>query len=115
MYGWVLKLVGTLLAKAVPSVVKTVAEELAHRFKPIEKYVFEKNELDVKCGELDVQMMDIERKCTGIGFKVTAMKDMIKDLDDDSHPPAIDMDEWNQMKADMKKIKNKKAFKKLGK
>ena len=111
MYGWVLKLVGTLLAKAVPSVVKTVAEELAHRFKPIEKYVFEKNELDVKCGELDVQMMDIERKCTGIGFKVTAMQTVLKDLDDKSHPPAIDLEEWEDVKETIKTLKRKKAFK----
>ena len=72
------------------------------------KYVEEDN-------ELDIQVRDIEQKCTDIGFKVTAMKDVLKGLDDDSHPPAIDLDEWKQMKADMKIIRNKKAFKKLGK
>ena len=85
--------------------------------KAILKYVFEKNELDIKCEELDVQMMDIERKCTDIGFKVTAiqdvLKDVLKDLGEDQHPPAIDLKEGKQMKADMKKIRNKGAFKKL--
>ena len=81
--------------------------------KAILKYVFEKNELDIKCEELDVQMMDIERKCTDIGFKVTAMQDILKDSGEDQHPPAIDLEEWKQMKADMKKIRNKGAFKKL--
>ena len=31
--------------------------------------------------ELDVQMRDIEQKCTDIGFKVTAMQTVLKDLD----------------------------------
>ena len=63
--------------------------------------------------ELDVQMRDIEQKCTDIGFKVTTMQEVLKGLDDDSHPPAIDLDEWQDMKDIIKKIKNKKAFKSL--
>ena len=34
--------------------------------------------------ELDIQMRDIEKKCTDIGFKVNAMQTIIKDLDDKS-------------------------------
>ena len=67
-----------------------------------------------KPNELDIQMMDNEKKLTDIGFKVTAMQGILKELGEDQHPPAIDLDEWEQIKADMKKIKNKKAFKKLG-
>ena len=65
--------------------------------------------------ELDVQVQDIEKKCTDIGFKVTAMKDVLKGLGEDQHPPAIDLKEWEQIKADMKKIRNKGVFKKLAK
>ena len=65
--------------------------------------------------ELDVQMRDVEQKCTDIGFKVTAMQTVIKDLGDQSHPPVIDIKEFEEMKAVIKKIKNKKAFKSLGK
>ena len=61
--------------------------------------------------ELDVQMRDIEQKCTDIGFKVRAMQTVLKDLDDKSHPPAIDLKEWEDVKDTIKKIKNKKAFK----
>ena len=84
------------------------ADYVAKIFKldKVLKYVEETN-------ELDVQMMDIERKCTDIGFKVTAMQDILKDLGEDQHPPAIDLKEWEQVKADMKKIRNKGAFKKL--
>ena len=63
--------------------------------------------------ELDVQMRDVEQKCTDIGFKVTAMETVIKDLDDKSHPPAIDIKEFEDMKDIIKKIKNKKVFKSL--
>ena len=63
--------------------------------------------------ELDVQMRDVEQKCTDIGFKVTAMETVIKDLDDKSHPPAIDIKEFEDMKDTIKKIKNKKIFKSL--
>ena len=108
MYAWILKLFGTFLAKSMPVITKTIVEELAHRFKPIEKYVFEDN-------ELDVQMMDIEKKCTDVGFKVSAMQTILKDLSEESHPPVIDLDEWEDVKNTIKIIKNKKGFKKLAK
>ncbi len=73
---------------------------------PVKKYCFEDNELDIKC-------RDLEQKCTDIGFKVEAMKTLIKDLDDKSHPPAIDLEEWEDVKDTIKKIKNKKVFKSL--
>ena len=104
MHGWVLKMFGTLLAKAMPSITRKIAEELAHRFKPIEKYIFEDN-------ELDVQMRDMEKKNTDNGFRITALETVVKDLGDDQHPPVIDLKEWEDVKATIKKIKNKKAFK----
>tara|TARA_Y100000310_G_scaffold244014_1_gene248683 strand:+ start:39 stop:335 length:297 start_codon:yes stop_codon:yes gene_type:complete len=76
--------------------------------EPHRKYCFEDNELDVK-------MRDIEKKCTENGFRVSAMQTVLKDLDDKSHPPAIDLEEWADVKDTIKKIKNKKAFKSLGK
>ena len=108
MYAWILKLFGTFLAKSMPTITKTIVEELAHRFKPIEKYVFEDN-------ELDVQMGDVEKKCTDVGFKVSAMQTILKDLSEDQHPPVIDLDEWEDVKNTIKLIKNKKVFKKLAK
>ena len=65
--------------------------------------------------DLDIQYRDIEHKCTEIGFKVNAMQTVLKDLDDKSHPPAIDLKEWNDMKKTMNKLKNTKAFKKIAK
>ena len=97
MYGWLFKIF-------TPKVIKGIM-----------KYVFEENELDVICSELVVQVRDIEQKCADIGFKVTAMQTVLKDLNDDSHPPVIPQDEWDDVKATIKKIKNKKAFKSISK
>ena len=84
------------------------ADYVAKIFKldKVLRYVEEDN-------ELDVQVRDIEKKCTDIGFKVTAMETVVKELDHDSHPQAIDLKEWADVKDTIKKIKNKKAFKSL--
>ena len=78
------------------------------KMEKVLKYVEEDN-------ELDVQVRDIEQNCTDIGFRLTAMQDVLKGLGNDSHPPAIDLKEWNDMKKTMNKLKNTKAFKKIGK
>ena len=76
------------------------------KLEKILRYVEEDN-------ELDVQMRDIEKKCTEVGFRVSAMQTVLKDLDDKSHPPAIDLEECADVKDTIKKIKNKKVFKKI--
>ena len=68
-----------------------------------------------KPNELDVQMMDIEKKCTDIGFKVTAMQGVIKELDANSHPEKPFEDRLTKLEEFEKSIRNKKAFKSLGK
>ena len=68
-----------------------------------------------KPNELDVQMMDIEKKCTDIGFKVTAMQGVIKELDANSHPEKPFEDRLTKLEEFEKSIRNKKVFKKLAK
>ena len=89
-----------ILPKAVDHIAKIF------KLDKVLSYVENDNELDVQC-------RDIEQKCTDIGFKVTAMQTILKDLDDKSHPPAIDLEEWEDVKDTIKKLKNKKAFKSL--
>ena len=36
--------------------------------------------------ELDIQMEDVEKKCSTIDSKIKAMEDMLIELDRDSHP-----------------------------
>ena len=87
-----------------------VADYVAKIFKldKVLRYVEEDN-------ELDVQMMDIEKKCTDIGFKVTAMQGVIKELDANSHPEKPFEDRLTKLEEFEKSIRNKKAFKSLGK
>tara|TARA_Y100000310_G_C20429371_1_gene690663 strand:+ start:337 stop:654 length:318 start_codon:yes stop_codon:yes gene_type:complete len=63
--------------------------------------------------ELDVEMENVNKKCIDIGIKVQAMEEVLKGLDDDSHPPVIDIKEWEDVKETIKKIKNKSVFKSL--
>ena len=101
-------------ASFAPMILKLVMPKIMDQFLEIFKldkvlkYVEQPN-------ELDVQMENVEKKCTDISIKLNAVESVLKDLDDDSHPPAIDLDEWADVKAAIKKIKNKKAFKSLGK
>ena len=87
-----------------------VADYVAKLFKldKVLRYVEKPN-------ELDVQMMDIEKKCTDIGFKVTAMQGVIKELDANSHPEKPFEDRLTKLEEFEKSIRNKKAFKSLGK
>jgi len=54
------RLLLSLVIKAAPKIVQMVSEELAHRFKPLEKYVLEDNELDVKVIELEDRIIRLE-------------------------------------------------------
>ena len=46
--------------------------------------------------------------------ELNMVKGQLKDMVKDAHPPAIDLKEWEEAKADIKKIRNMKVFKKLG-
>ena len=94
-----------LLKLILPKVMDHVAK--VFKLPKVLSYVEQDN-------ELDVHMRDVEQKCTDIGFKVRAMQTVLKDLNDKSHPPAIDIKEFEDMKKTIKKIKNKKVFKSLG-
>ena len=45
--------------------------------------------------------------------RIDKLEDQMSVLVDNSHPPVINQDEWDDVKATIKKIKNKKAFKSL--
>ena len=85
-----------------------VADYVAKIFKldKVLKYVEEDN-------ELDVQFRDVEKKCTDIGFKVTAMKGVIKELDAKSHTEKPFDDRISKLEDFAKQVRNKKVFKSL--
>lgn len=53
-------MIGSLILRIAPKITQIVVEELAHRFKPVEKYVFEDNELDLKVAELEKRIKKLE-------------------------------------------------------
>ena len=46
--------------------------------------------------------------------ELNMVKGELKDMAKDIHPPAIDLKELDEMRNDLKKIRNMKVFKKLG-
>ena len=87
-----------IIGKLAQAVLKLLLPQIAELLVPVKKYCFEDNELDVKCKEL-------EQKVTDLGFRITTQTDMIKARDE-----IVD-----NLKDDMKKIRNMKVFKKLRK
>ena len=79
-----------------PKLTEKIAEHIAKAFKlpQVLNYMELPNDADQRIDKLEAQ---------------------IKMLAEDQHPPVIDLDEWKDVKETIKKIKNKKAFKKLGK
>ena len=72
-------------ASFAPMLLKLIMPKLMDHFMKVFKldkvlrYVEEDN-------ELDVQMEDVEKKCSTINLKIKAMEDMLIELDRDSHP-----------------------------
>ena len=72
-------------ATFAPMILKLIMPRLMDHFMKVFKldkvlrYVEQPN-------ELDVQMEDVEKKCSTINSKIEAMEDMLVELDKDSHP-----------------------------
>ena len=85
-----------LVKKLAPKLIEPLAEQVANMFKlpQILNYMELPNDADKRIDKLEVQL---------------------KMVAEDQHPPVIDLEEWEEVKAVIKKIKNKKAFKSLAK
>ncbi len=90
----------------IKMILPKVADHLMKMFKldKVLSYVEEDN-------ELDVQVRDIEQKCTDIGFKLKAMQTVLKDLDDKSHPPQDFDERIVKLEEFESQVRRKKAFK----
>ena len=97
-------------ASFAPMILKLVMPKIMDQFLEIFKldkvlkYVEQPN-------ELDVQMEDVEKKCSDINMKVTAMQTLIKDLDKNSHPIQPFDDRIKKLEEFEKQVRRKKAFK----
>ena len=88
-------------------ILKFVIPEVREILVPLFKYKDEPNDADKK---LVVQGKKLESQ----GKELKLLREMVIDLGKESHPPVIDLDEWKDVKDTIKKLKNKKGFKKLG-
>ena len=92
----ILKLVAPLLKLLLPKVTEKVADHLAKIFKmdQLLNYMELPNEADKKIEQLEAK---------------------IQVLLEDTHPPAVDIKEFEEMKETIKKIKKLRVFKSIGK
>ena len=90
------KLVAPLLKLLLPQVTEKVADHLAKIFKmdQLLNYMELPNEADRKIEQLEAK---------------------IQVLLEDTHPPAVDIKEFEEMKETIKKIKKLRVFKSIGK
>ena len=57
---------------------------------------------------------DADRGVKFLKDEMDMVKDQLRDMAKDTHPPVIDLKEWEDVKAIVNKLKNKKVFKSLG-
>ena len=58
---------------------------------------------------------DADRGVKFLKDEMDMVKDQLRDMAKDTHPPVIDLKEWEDVKGTIKKLKNKKVFKSLAK
>ena len=87
-----------IIAKLAKAVLKLIMPEiLEHMMK-----VFKMDKL--------VNYMELPNDAD---MRIDKLESQIKMLAEDQHPPAIDLEEWEDVKETIKKIKNKRVFKSL--
>ena len=105
---------------------KVLMPILADHLAPMKKYVFEDNELDVKCRELEKSFKDMSYKITAavdmvknyaeeidklmedvktVKKNINTFTDKIKQVEKIAHPPAIPLNEINEFKNSVKDVR----------
>ena len=97
------KLVAPLLKLLLPKITQKVTDHLAKIFKldSVLRYVEMPN--------------DADKGVESLKNEVEMIKGELKEVIKESHPPAIDIKEWEEVKSVVKKIQKLRAFKSLGK
>ena len=92
-----------------PMLVKLVLPKIMDHFMKVFKlekilqYVEQPN-------ELDVEMENVNKKCTDIDLKLKAVEEVLKGLDEDSHPMQPFDDRITKLEEFEKQVRRKKAF-----
>tara|TARA_Y100000310_G_C20522790_1_gene734505 strand:- start:708 stop:1022 length:315 start_codon:yes stop_codon:yes gene_type:complete len=97
-------------ASFAPMIAKMVLPKIMDHFmkvfklEKVLKYVEQPN-------ELDVEMENVNKKCTDIGIKLNAMEEVLKGLGEDSHPIQPFDDRITKLEEFEQQVRRKKAFK----
>ena len=97
------KLVAPLLKLLLPKITQKVTDHLAKIFK-----------LDSVLRYMELPN-DADRGVKSLQNEVEMIKGELKEVIKESHPAAIDIKEWEEVKSVVKKIQKLRAFKSLGK
>ncbi len=97
-------------ASFAPMLLKLIMPKIMDQFMEIFKldkvlkYVEQPN-------ELDVEMENVNKKCTDIDLKLKAVEEVLKGLGEDSHPMQPFDDRITKLEEFEKQVRRKKAFK----
>ena len=94
-----------------PMILKLIFPKLTEMFEEFKQEVIEHI---FKVGKIK-ESIDYRELPNDADMRIDKLEAQVKMLAEDQHPPAIDLEEFKDMQETIKKIKNKKAFKSLGK
>ena len=102
-------MIAKLAQKILQLIMPQILEHLLKVFKmdKLLEYMEMPNELDDAVDEIKIELKAVQSVFKGV-------QEQIDGINKIAHPPAIDIKEFEDMKAVIKKLKNKKAFKSLG-
>ena len=72
------KLIAKLLPQLLPKLMPNIFKQLMPELKPLQKYVYEKNDLDEKVEKMEKQIEALAMTCKAIDSKVDATFKMKK-------------------------------------
>ena len=72
------KLIAKLLPQLLPKLMPNIFKQLMPELKPLQKYVYEKNDLDEKVEKMEKQIEALTMTCKAIDTKVDATFKMKK-------------------------------------
>ena len=92
-----------MIAKLAQAVLKLILPDVTEHLLKVFK-------LDHLVAYMELEN-DADKGVKKLDMEMCMVKDQLKEMAKDVHPPVIDLDEWNEVKSVIKKLKNKRKFK----
>ena len=107
-------MIGKLALKLIGPLLKLIFPKLEDKFSKMRQEIIEHI---FKVGKLEENTRyrelpnEADRGVLKLQDEMNMVKDQLKGIIKDVHPPAIDLKEWDEVKDTIKKVKNMKKFK----